>query len=134
MDDRKEKQLIRYQKFFQILDEWMSLKERDKDIDDILFSAGYKKIAVYGMGRMCAHICSHLADSPVELAYIIDKQMNELYDGIQIYDLKNNFEAVDAVIYTDTEVDNDILTQLKEKLKGDIISLADVVFDNLPVK
>lgn len=132
MDDKKAKQLLRYQYFFHVFDEWMTLKENGKDIDDILYDAGYRRIAVYGMGRMCMHMRKALMDSDVEVAYIIDRQSYELYGGIHIYDLKYDFEAVDAVIYTDMEVDSSIFDQLKEKLSDRIICLEDVVFDNIP--
>ncbi|MCM1174203.1 MAG: hypothetical protein NC341_04040 [Blautia sp.] len=132
MDDKKEKQLLRYQYFFQIFDEWMSLKENNRDIDDILYTAGYRRIAVYGMGRMCMHLYNVLMGSKVEIVYMVDKQSFELYGGIYIHNIEYDFEAVDAVIYTDMEMDSSILARLKEKLSDKIISLADVVFDNMP--
>ena len=131
MDKKKERQLLRYQNFFQILDEWMTLRENGNDIDCILYDAGYKRIAIYGMGRLCRHICNSLANSKVEVAYIIDEKSLELYGNFHVVDLNHDFEEVDAVICTD-DVNIDIRNILMTRLSCKIISLADVVFDNVP--
>lgn len=131
MDEKKEQQLLRYKNFFQILDEWMTLKEKGSDINDILDAAGHRRIAIYGMGRMCRHICSALADSKIEIVYIIDKTPRELYGGFHIVDLNHKFEAVDAVICTDVE-DESIFNELKSRFSCKVICLADLVFNNIP--
>lgn len=132
MDDKKERQLLRYRYFFQVFDEWFILKENGRDIGDILCDAGFRKIAIYGMGRMCVHVHNALKNSEIEITCIIDKQSRDLYGGLHICDLECVFEAVDAVIYTDMDIENEILLQLKEKLSDKVVSLADVIFDNIP--
>lgn len=131
MDEKKERQLMRYQNFFQILDEWMTLKENGCDIDNILYDAGYRRIAIYGMGRLCRHICRALTDSKVEVVYVIDEKPVELYGNFQVFGLDYDFEEVDAVICTDDGNVNS-LNKIRNRLSSRIISLADVVFDNVP--
>lgn len=129
----KEKQLSKFKKFFQIMDAWMTLKENDQDIDKILYHAGYKKIAIYGMGRICMHMIKALRDSAVEIVYVIDKNSCELFGNIKVYDLTCDLEGIDVVIYTNPDEEKEVLNELKKKFQGRIISLADVVFDNLPL-
>lgn len=131
MNRLEEKQLLRYKYFYRILDEWMALKESGRDIDNILWNANCRRIAIYGMGRMCRHICSVLKDSRVQIIYIIDKKPCDLY-GYHIVDMNYDFEIVDLVIYTDVDIEEKIKKQLESKLFCKIINLEDVVFDNIP--
>lgn len=131
MDTKKEQQLVRYKDFFQILNQWMFLKEENRDIDEIIEHAGVNRLAIYGMGDLCRHIIFCLEKTNIVVKYVIDKESFDFYDGLQVVTLEEKFEDIDAVIYTNPYESEEIIMTIKKKFKCPVISFMDIVFDNI---
>lgn len=118
------------EEFYHILDQWLTLTEKGIRIDSILLKHGYHKIAVYGMGTMALHFIKALENSNVTIEYIIDPVTN-YYTNIKIVADTTASDPVDAIIYTNPNENIENLQEISNRLKCDVVSLADVIFDNM---
>ena len=126
----ENKRLEMFTEFYRVLDQWMTLKEQHKDVDEILAKNGYHKIAVYGMGSMALHFIEALKGSDITLEYAIDKNPN-FYTDVIIKTPDQELDEVDVIIYTNKFESKRNLEELRQKVDCPLICLSDVVFDNL---
>ena len=90
----------RYKSYWQVLDKWLTLKEREKCLAENLQRKGIKTVAIYGIGMLARHLISDLEENGIEIAYGLDKKhMKEVYK-FPIYDLSQKQEDVDTIIVT----------------------------------
>lgn len=129
----ENKRLEMFTEFYRVLDQWMTLKEQHKDVDEILAKNGYHKIAVYGMGSMALHLIEALRGSDITLEYAIDKNP-DFYTDVCIKTPDEELDKVDVVIYTNKFEDKRVIEELKQKAGCPLVSLSDLVFDNINIE
>lgn len=117
--------------YFNILDKWMCLKEEGKSVEPYFIRRGYKKIAIYGMGKMGKHLMAELENSSIEVVYGIDRRAEFLYTGIPILDFAEEWQSVDAIVITVTIDYENISKQLQKKINCPAVNLRDVIFDTM---
>lgn len=121
--------------FYRTLNQWLTLIENGDNIGSIINSIGnIHNIAIYGMGDMARHIINALKETDIRVVCILDKKSYECYDGLKIETIDACDKNMDLVIYTDSTLTKQVIEDLSVKFKCPVVSLADLVFDNLSQK
>lgn len=126
-NNNKNDKFIRY---YNLLNQWMYLKENNKNITDYLKENDILKVAVYGYGDLGKHLVKEIENSELEIIYIIDKQ-KEISSKWKVKEPDDNFDPVDAVIVTAFMDYEEILNNIKKKLKCPVISIEELVLENI---
>lgn len=124
---QKDERINKFVGYFNILDQWLALRNDNKRLDHILIEKGYKTVAIYGLGVMGNHLYEELRDSKVKVAYAIDERSDEIYADISVVNLEDKLMEVDAIIVTATFAFEAIKVKLSEKCKFPILSLSDLI-------
>ena len=116
---------------FSVLDQWLTNHKAGKRIDRFFVDNNYKRIAIYGFGRLSVHVLEELKNSDIEIVYGIDRNPDSCFvGGIKIIRPEDilTVEPVDAIVITPLQFFNEIeLDLIGYGYKKDIISLAQVV-------
>lgn len=113
---------------FQMMNQWVRVKQEGKDLSSYFVKHGYKRIAIYGMSYAGETLVNELKDSEIELAYGIDRR-NGLYSFIDILSVDELLPEVDAVVVTAITFFDEIEEMLSEKIACPIISLEDILHE-----
>lgn len=119
------------EEFYHIFDQWLTLMEEGTGIDSILERRGYHKIAVWGMGTMAIHFLKALEHSSVSVEYAVDKCPTEYYTKVKVILVDEVYTHVDAIVYTNPDAELEEIRAAADRLNCDVVSLADVIFDNM---
>lgn len=128
---KREKRTEKFMDYFDILDEWMNLKEEGKLITDYFIDNDYNTIAIYGMGKLGRHLCHDLEDSNITIAYGLDKRSESMSSNIKLLSMSDELPSVDVIIVTATFDFATIKEQLQKKVECPIISLSDVIYGSI---
>ncbi|MDF2944231.1 MAG: hypothetical protein K0S01_3089 [Herbinix sp.] len=128
---RKETNRVnKFKDYYNILNQWFVLKNSGKSLDQYFVKNGYKTIAIYGMGEMGNRFYEEFKNSGnVKIRYAIDKSAGSVYSELEIVDVDDELESVDAIIVTATFAFDEIKENLSSKVNCAIISLEDVVYE-----
>lgn len=110
-----------------ILNRWLCIKEDGKSLVSYFETKHYKKIAIYGIGMVGKHLLTELKDSPVNVAYGIDRQGKEWKYPFSIYDMDQELPEADVIVVTVTYEFEKIYRELKPKFAGKIISIDEIL-------
>ena len=111
------------------MDQWVKVKQDTRNLSEYFIKYGYKKIAIYGMGRAGNTLINELRSTEIMVAYGIDKRADLLYADIDIVSIDDTLAEVDAVVVTAITFYDEIEEQLSKKISCPIISLEDILFD-----
>ena len=117
----------KYKNIMRLYDKWLFLRERKVKISDYLIEKNYKKIAIYGMGKVSKHLLFDLENSDIEVMYGIDRVENGLNYSFPIYNLDGVLPPVDVIIGTVVYEFDNIYKILREKSNSIIISLEEII-------
>ena len=134
IESRKEKNLLADQNdknlcYMNLLDHWMTLREKDIFVADWLLKGGYKHVAIYGYGILGRHLYRELRDSEVRVEYFIDQQGSKTGTECRTYLPSEKVPEVDIVIVTAVYYYGEIYSQIKEKGIRKIVSLQTILFE-----
>lgn len=115
-------------RMFKVLNLWMELKQKGDLVGNYLYGYGYKRIAIYGMHYLGERLFLELRDTPVEIAYGIDKN-TIMIDGLTVLNSNDQLETVDMIIVTAITYFDEIKQALEKKIKCPIVSLEDILYD-----
>lgn len=114
---------------FLLMNQWVKIKQENKNVSSYLEKHGYMKIAIYGMSYAGETLVKELKDSNVTIVYGIDKNAEGMYADVDILSLDDHLPDVDAIIVTAITFYDEIEKQLSAKVNCPIISLEDVLYD-----
>lgn len=121
--DRMEQKKSKYMSYYYSCNQWLKNRNNGIKLADYLLHTGIHSIAVYGMGELGARLCEELADSNVEITFIID-QGGGTFEGIANRTLEDDWEDVDMIIVTAIYDYDDILDRIHMvKPECNVISL-----------
>lgn len=118
----------KFKAYYNMLNQWMILKESGKSLEQYFIDKGYKTIAVYGMGEMGNRLIEELQKSSIEIKYGIDKDGGFTDSNIDIKFLEDDLDEADVIVVTPIFAYEDIEKELKNVLDYPIESLEEVVF------
>lgn len=119
-----EKKMIQYYRF---LNRWLVLKQKGNSIIDFFLENNYKSIAIYGYAEFGQRLHDELRESEIEVKYIIDKNIDQVWADIDIYGLDETFPSVDVIVVTAFFSYEEIEDELLDRVTCPIVSIEDVV-------
>lgn len=125
----RAKECEKYRSNFAILKKWMLLKYEGIDIEDYLINNHLLNIAIYGMGDIGKILYRELAESSVNIRYVIDRNAMWVYSDVDIYTLSNSIDypQVDVIIITVMMNDRDLKEEINQLTKANVISLEEII-------
>lgn len=127
--DKARKMSDKHLALFLMMNQWVKVKQKNKNLASYLGEKGYRKIAIYGMSYAGETLAEELADTEVEIRYGIDQKCESIYANFNIVSVEDELEEVDAVIVTAVTFFDDILEKLSQKLDCPVISLEDILYE-----
>lgn len=115
--------------FYQLLIEWLRIKQEGKSLTSFFIQNDYKTIAIYGMKELGERLYNELKDSEIQVKYIIDKNADVIYADIDVVEPESTLEEVDVIVVTAIHYFDEIEMMLGEKVDYPIISLEDVIYE-----
>lgn len=114
---------------FQMMNQWVKVKQEGKNLSSYFEKNGYRKIAIYGISYAGETLMEELKNTKVEVAYGIDKRADSLYADIDIVSMDDSLDEVDAIVVTAITFFDEIEEKLLEKVDCPIISLEDILYE-----
>lgn len=127
--DEKSKKVDKFKTYYNMLNEWLMIKQEGKSLEKYFINNGYQTIAIYGMGEMGNRLYDELKNSEIKVKYAIDKEASSTYSEIEVIEMEDELPEVDAVVVTAVFAFEDIEEKLQEVVECPIISLEDVIFE-----
>lgn len=128
--DQKTEKVDKFKGYYNMLNQWLLLKQEGKSLEKYFTDNGYKSIAIYGMGEMGNRLYDELKNSSVvEIKYAIDKNAAGTYSELDVIDVDDEMDEVDAVVVSAIFAFDEIEEELSAKTDCPIISLEDVVYE-----
>ena len=124
----KDDMIAKFENMFNIMHLWKEISEKGHSISEYFLSRNYRRIAIYGKGKIGRHIEKEVIKSGIEVAYYIDR--NEmLQDGISCIGPQSILPQCDCVVISVIDGMSNVKNALNESFAGDIKSITDVIKD-----
>lgn len=114
---------------FLMMNQWVKVKQENKNLAEYFEKNNFKRIAVYGMSFAGEALINELRDTDILVAYGIDKNAEQLYSDVKIVSVDDLLEEVDAVVVTAITFFDEIEDKLSKKMECPIISLEDILYE-----
>lgn len=128
-DNARVDKLKKMGEFYNLLIQWLSIRQEGKSLVSYFEQNGYKKIAIYGMKELGERLYDELKDSEIEVKYIIDKNADAIYADVDVVTPDDQLEEVDAITVTAIHYFDEIEEMLEQKVDCPVISLEDIVYE-----
>lgn len=126
-----EDQSVRYESYWRLLDNWLSLKEVQINLGEYFHARGVQRIAVYGAGMLGRHLLKELEGSQVQVEYVIDQKAEGINAGVKAYRPDDSYPPAEMIVVTATYEYHKIRGKLAERGHKNIVSLDEVVLELL---
>ena len=114
---------------YQLMTEWVRVKQEGKEISECLTKRGYKTIAIYGMNYVGRTLLNEMEGSSVSVVYGIDQNAADIYTEIDVVTPEDELKEVDAIIVTPIYFFDEIREKLEKKTNIPIVSIEDILFE-----
>ncbi len=112
-----------------MFNQWLILKQEGKTIEKYFAENGFRRIAVYGMSYAGERLIDDLKGTEVEVAYGIDRNADRIFSEVEIVNVEDTLQPVDAVVVTAIYTFDEIEEKLSELMDCPIISLEDIIYE-----
>lgn len=119
----------KYLAMFHVVRRWLNLKNNGVNLANFFKEQSYNRIAIYGLGYIGRSFLCEVENSGLSVQYALDKK-NSLIDfkqQLKVFQLEDDLPKVDMVVVTLVERYENIVKQLKEKLKCPIITIEELI-------
>lgn len=128
LDDRN----IKFQDFYDVLVQWIKVKQNNKKIENYFKKNNYRTVAIYGMNEIGFLLANELNGTEVIVKYGIDRNAKNIDSQISIVTPQDELGSVDVIVVTAFHYYNSIEPELRDKTSYDVVSLEDVLYEVLP--
>lgn len=125
---QKSEKVEKFKRYYNMLNQWLMLKQEKKNLEDFFIARGYETIAIYGIGEIGNRLYDELKASKIKVLYAIDKNVENTYSELEVYALDADLPEVDAIIVSPVFAYKEIKKQLENKADCPIINLEDVIY------
>ncbi len=124
---KNQKTIERYKSYWTIMDEWLSIKEENKNLALYFQKNNMQNIAIYGMGMLAKHFIKELENTQINIVFGIDRFIDKKSGNIPVYSIEDELPKADTIIVTATYDFDNIYNKLSDKGIDKIISLDEVI-------
>lgn len=125
--EQNQKMADKHLALFLMMNQWVKVKQKGKNLVSYFEKNGYREVAIYGMGYAGRTLADELENSSVEIKYGIDQNMGIEDERFDVILPEDTFEPVDVIVVTPITFFAEIEENLREKTDCAIISLEDVL-------
>jgi hypothetical protein len=119
----------KHMSLYLLMNQWVKVKQADKDISEYLIKQGYRRIAIYGMNYVGQTLYEELKDTEITISYAIDKNADGILVPVDVLFPDDDLPEVDAVVVTAITFFDEIEEQLAGKMDCPIMSLEDLLYE-----
>lgn len=125
----KDKKVAKFSGYYNMLNQWLTLKQEGKSLEDYFIKNDYNTVAIYGMGEMGNRLYEELKDSSVMVKYAVDQNAATAYSRLTVYAPEEKLPEADVIVITATFAFDEISERLSQSVNMPVISLDEVVFE-----
>lgn len=114
---------------FLLMNQWVQVKQKGKNLSAYFGRNNYKNIAVYGMSYVGETLMDELKDTGICIKYGIDRRADRISQEIDMFTMEDNLPEVDAVVVTAITFFDEIAKELGNRLNCPILSLEDILYE-----
>ncbi len=118
----------KYWQAYLMMNEWMQLRQKGRNLSEFFAEKGYKTIAIYGMHHTGITLQNELDGTGIQIAYGIDANAESIYSDIEVKKPTDDLPPVDVIVVTPIYYFIEIEEKLEGRVTCPILSLDDVVF------
>ncbi len=115
-------------RLFQLISQWLRLKQEGKSINNYFEKNNYRNIAIYGKGAIGESVEKELVNSNINIKYFIDQKADKKMDRFMVSP-SSELEKVDVIVVTPILSYGEIKQQLVKKVDFPIVSIEDILFE-----
>lgn len=124
-----EKRVEKFRSYYEMLGQWVSLKNKGVSIDRYFLDNNIGSIAIYGMGNVGVHLYNELKDSSIKVDYCIDQGERTLSaEGYDIRRLTDTLPKVDAIVVTACFDYGTIEESIRQYVDYPVLALDEILF------
>ena len=125
---KETKKIEKFKGYYQLLNQWLILKQEDKLLAQYFIDNNYKTVAIYGMGELGKRFYAELKNNDkVQVKYAVDQNTANIYAELKVLTLEDKMPKVDVIVVTATFAFYEIEKKLSEKVACPIVSLEEIV-------
>lgn len=119
----------RFEIFYHILNQWLSIRQKNRTLVSYFEDNFITEVAVYGMGALGERLIDELEDTPIRISFAIDRMAeNKKAEGLTVYGLdETNYPDTELLIVTPVHDYWGIVELLQDRINAPIVSLEDIV-------
>lgn len=117
----------KYETYLNLMDDWMTLREKGIRLDKYLLDKRYEKIGLYGYGILGRHFIEEMKNSSVQVVFLIDRQGDKLYTPVPVYLPSDKLPECDVIVVSSVFFMEDIRVELKKYGDYKLISLETIL-------
>lgn len=115
-----------------LLERWLCLREQGMDFTGYFRKYGYRRVAIYGMGKLGRHLLYELRRSGIEVPYGIDRNYEGITSEIPLYGPGQQMPETDAVVITNTGEYGEISEILDQTMDCPLVMLEEIFKELMP--
>lgn len=131
--EQNNKNADKLAKYYHLFNVWLSIKQNNQTLYSYFEKNGYHTVAIYGMKEFGERLLDELKNTDIEVKCIIDKAQVKVDEDIPIYKPEEKLPEVDVIVVTASYYFSEISKNLRDKVKCDIVSIDDLVYNTLKV-
>jgi len=127
---RKEEKIKKFKTYYNILNQWLAVRQQGGNLSSYFDKNGYNRIAVYGLGELGKSLIAELRETRIEVVYGVDRNIDNVFSDVDVYQLEDIPDDVDVDVFVVTAVFaiEEIEKELSDRWNRKVISLEEVVF------
>lgn len=112
-------------RILELMDEFFQKVQNGVSVKKLLKRLGYKKVGIYGMGRLGRLLCRELEGELLKL--VIDRNKGIQYKNVELRRPDEDFSGLDLIIVTTVYKEEMIKNYLKSRNACDVMTLKEVL-------
>lgn len=129
--EEKNYEIVKREHILDIYESWINALIDEKRISEYFLKHGYYHVAIYGMGRIGKQLYREFQNANITVDFIIDQKMSkwtQYYENIPCLNIESEFPCTDIIIVTVSMDVDEIINNLRKKVREPIKSMNDILF------
>lgn len=124
-----QENLNKYLTLFQMMNQWVKVKQAGKELSKYFEDNNYSNIAIYGMGYVGETLVEELKNTNIRIEYGIDQNAINISMDLPVVTLEDKLREVDVIVVTAVTYFDTISYALQKKISCPIISLENILYE-----